>query len=75
MKHIHTTLRIKKKISSYFVFLSIENESGCQRSKFVITHLTDFFQREKKLSIDITLEKENQSTARFVHHHINNKKK
>jgi len=27
--------------------LSIENESGCQRSKFVITHLTDLFQRRK----------------------------
>jgi hypothetical protein len=35
--------------------------------------LTDFFQRIK-LSIDITLEKKNQSIIRFVHH-INRKKK
>jgi len=28
-------------------FLSIEKESGCQRSNIVIIHLTDFFQRRK----------------------------
>lgn len=54
-------------------YQSEKNESGCQRSKIVITHSTDFFQRidieeekaKAKLSIDRTLEKKERENDKM----------